>query len=214
MFDKTNAPITKVEDQLIELMKVADEYAWAEVVERCSRKLDDDIIVSLQKRRLSPDFADDIQQQTWLTVVENINSFVPIADHSFYCWLRTISLNHIRNLARKRRPSMTLESLEEQSEYNGIMLDAYLFRNRIFADGPEKTVSLNEQVATLSRILDGLKPRDRDIILRRFLWGQSPKEISVTFQSLKSRSISQLLNRLLKSIRVQYQIIQGPEKTI
>jgi RNA polymerase sigma factor (sigma-70 family) len=211
MLDKTRNTTTaiKVECRLVDLMKKADDDAWAEAFERCSSQLYDGIMASLRKRGMSPDHAEDILQQTWLTAVENINGFAPEGSHSLYCWLRTVALNHVRNLARKRKSNTTFEDLEEQSEKRGMTLDAYFFEHHIFADSPENVVNINEQIAILSGVLDTLKPRDREIVLRRFLWGQSPKEIATSWGSLKSRSISQLLGRRLKSIRLQFNVKQG-----
>jgi RNA polymerase sigma factor (sigma-70 family) len=208
MFDKIKDSIIVVEYQLIERMKEADEDAWSEVFERCSRKLSKDIVASLQKRGVDSDHAQDVQQQAWLTVVENIDTFIPEGDHSFYCWLRTISFNHIRNRARKRKADTTLETLEEQSQNTGVSLDAHLFRNHVFVDSPEELIILNEQIIAVFQVLNKLKPRHRDILLRRFFLNQSPKEISKTCGSLKPRSISQLLGRLLKLVRVEYNVMQ------
>ena len=210
MFDKTKRTEIVVELPLVELMKNSDDNAWEMVFESCSHQLQYDILTSLRKRGLIADHADDIQQQTWLTVVENIDSFEPDTEHSFYHWLRAISFNHVRNLARKRQPDTTLEALDEQSQTSGLTLDTYFFRNDIYADSPERLVGINEQIVTLTSILSDLKPRDREVVLRRFLWEQSPREIAMTWDgSLEVRSISQLLCRLRKSIRLQYNMLAG-----
>lgn len=206
MFSQIDHTSINIEIQLIESMKLTDEAAWETAFERCSRKLFDDIVSSLRKRGMDPSFANDIQQEVWLTAVEKIGDFVPETDQSFYYWLRAISLNHVRNWLRKHRADTTLETVEEDT---GVPLEVYLYRYELFTDSPEKSILINEQITALLQLLENLKPRDRDIILRRFLLEQSPREIAQVWPALKPRSISQLLNRLLKSIRIEHSIIQA-----
>jgi RNA polymerase sigma factor (sigma-70 family) len=191
----------------LERLQAMDEAAWEELLERYSKRLYDAIVVSLRKRGLNESSAEDIQQQTWLTAVQRIDEFVPEANYSLYYWLRVIALNHVRNLARKTRYTVSFEEVDDTSEEKHTSLDIFMARHDIVVEGPEEQVIAGELSGMVLRVLDDYKPYQRDIFLKRVLWDVTPTELALNYPDLKPRSISQLLTRIKKGVRAQYNIL-------
>lgn len=202
MFSATDtAPAYMDEVRLIEKLKQNDEQAWEDAFELYAAFIHYDIVVSLKKRGLPPEYADDIQQESWLTAVQKIGEFTCDGQNKFYHWLRAISFNHVRNVWRKQRQVVSFEAVEEAESPHG--LDYFLQSNGLYVDNTEDQVILREQLSAIDRVLMDFKPREREIVLRRLLWDEKPEDLALLFPALKTRSISQLLFRARKTIRVQ-----------
>ena len=202
MFSATDtAPAYIDEIRLVEKLKCNDEQAWEDAFELYAAFIHYDIVVSLRKRGLPADYADDIQQEAWLTAVQKIGEFTCDGENKFYHWLRAISFNHVRNLWRKQRQTVSFEAIDEAEAPNG--LDYFLRANGLTVNNTEDCVILREQLAAIDHILMDFKPREREIVLRRLLWDEKPEDLALLFPALKTRSISQMLFRARKAIRVQ-----------
>jgi len=113
----------------------------------------------------SAEEAEDILQEVFLKVYKNLNDFDP--DLKFSSWIYRITHNqvishHRQNLARPK----TVEIDE-------------LVINKIKDEfNLEEELQLNYQKGEISRVLDNLKPKYREILILRFFEEKSYEEIS------------------------------------
>jgi RNA polymerase sigma factor (sigma-70 family) len=194
------APMYLDEVRLVRRLQSQDERAWEDALEHYAPQLLFDIRTSLKKRGLPPELADDIQQETWLTAVQKIGEFVCDGEGRLYHWLRAIAFNHVRNYNRKQRSTFSFDEMESDEE-NTLSLDRFLFTYILVGDSPEDVLLLKEQLSLLDRALQRLKPYEREILLRRLMWGEKPEELTLSYPALKPRSISQLVLRAKKTIQ-------------
>jgi DNA-directed RNA polymerase specialized sigma24 family protein len=141
-----------------------------------------------------------------LTAVQHIAEFVCGDRRQLYHWLRAISLNHIRNFKAKQQPALSLEDIEAANPGNSDAVDLFLAKHtsrhqRLVED----EVAIREQLRLLDQALLSLKPNERDIVIRRYLWDQKPEQLAHLYSQLKPRSISQLLFRF--KYRLQNRVI-------
>ena len=197
-------------DQLTRLQSM-DEEAWEDLLEIFSARLERDIVASLRKRNLPLHEAEDIQQQTWVTAIQKIDSFTWNDGYSLYKWLRVISLKHVHNLTRKRRPDISFDEVDEKSEETGITLDAFLILNRLIEESTEEKAEVREQLRLIANVIETLEPCEREIFCRRFVYEEKPAHISRDYPTLKSRSVSQKLTRMKQKIIVLYDMMEGLE---
>ncbi|MEZ4670950.1 MAG: sigma-70 family RNA polymerase sigma factor [Anaerolineae bacterium] len=200
------APARTDEVRVVERLKRMDSQTWDEVLQTYSVSLHADIITSMRKRGVPLDLADDIQQETWLTAVQKIAEFECEGDGKLYNWLRAISLNHIRNYWRKCRSVVSFDEIEDSESSN--TLDYFLRSQGLAVESVEHTVVIRQQLSELDKFLQTLKPRDRDIVLRRMLYEEKPEELARRYPNLKNQSISQLVFRARKIMRGRFMELQ------
>lgn len=207
MFEQIDtAPARTDEVRIVERLKRMDAQMWEDVLQTYTLTLHNDILTSMRKRGLSLDLADDIQQETWLTAVQKIGEFQCEGDGKLYNWLRAISLNHIRNQWRKCRQVISFDEIEDSESPN--TLDYFLRSQGLAVEGVEHQVVIRQQLAELDKFLQTLKPRDRDIVLRRLLYEEKPEELARRYPTLKNQSISQLVFRARKIMRGRFVELQ------
>lgn len=194
-------PVLMSEKRIIDKLKRMDARMWEHIFDNYTPSLVYDVSNSLRKRDMLVEFADDIVQETWLTAVEKINEFVCDGDGKFYNWLRVIALNHVRNYWRKNRQNVSFEAIEESPSPNA--LDYFLQTEGLAVNDVENQVSIREQILQLDKLLCELTARDREIVLRRFVMDEKPEELSLSYPNLKVQSISQLICRVRKNLRIQ-----------
>lgn len=194
-------PAVLDDQRFIERLKQMDEEAWQDMIDVYTLSLHRDVVASLRKRGLPADYAEDITQETWLVAVQKISEFVCDGPDKFYRWVRAISLNHVRNLWRKQRKTVSFDELAEMPSG----LDHFLWANKLTADNPEDEVSLREQLSALDRALQKLKPSERELLLRRLLGGEKPEALAEHYPWLNPRSISQTLFRAKKTVQTQFE---------
>jgi RNA polymerase sigma factor (sigma-70 family) len=203
---------TRALPMFIQRLKDYDELAWDVFFSRIYPRLRRDVIASLQRRCLPIQEADDVVQESLLTAFQKIGCVHCDDMSSLYHWIRVISVNHVRNRARKKRPYVSLDAVEHQNPDCDTAVDAFLFVNGCHELPVETTVILHEDIARIVAALDCVKPRDREIFLRRNLGDEKPHELSVSFPDLNARSISQLLIRTRRTIRHICESSSGPSR--
>src|SRR5262245_7930585 len=93
----------------VQAVQNLDANAWDDLLKFYAGELRRDIEVSLRKRDLPVNLAEDIEQETWITAIQKIKDFHWESDEKFYHWLRVISLNHIRAYGRIQQNGMVLD---------------------------------------------------------------------------------------------------------
>lgn len=192
-------PVLMSEKRIVDKLKRMDSRMWEHIFENYTASLAYDISNSLRKRDMPIELGDDILQETWLTAVEKIQEFVCDGDGKFYNWLRVIALNHVRNYWRKNRQNVSFDAIEETQSPNA--LDYFLQNEGLAVNDVESQVSIREQLLHLDKLLCELNPRDREIVLRRFVMDEKPEELALHYPDLKVQSISQLICRVRKNLR-------------
>jgi RNA polymerase sigma factor (sigma-70 family) len=200
--DETTPAVHVTGEQWVILLKNYDEQAWSFLMSYYSADLRRDIAQSLRKRGLSPDCVDDIEQETWLTAVEQIADFVWHNEEKLYNWLRKISYQHVRTLRRKTKENeVSLQSVNDRVE-TALSLDIFMYVHGLIEDSPENDVLLRESLKALDTALRYLKPREREIVLRRLLYRETPRAMAADY-NLKPETISVILTRSKHAIRAQ-----------
>lgn len=186
------------------LLRQHEQRAWDQLMAHYAGDLRRDILRSLRKRGLDEQHLDDIEQETWLTAVEKIRAFEFQDEARLYNWLRKISVNHIMTLIHKlerRKANPSLEEIEERED-SELPLDMFLFAHGWYAESPEQRIVLNEFMTALNEAFQHLRPIEREIMLRRLVWGETPREMAKEY-GMQPNSISVLLVRAMKTLRVQ-----------
>ncbi|MCC6616928.1 MAG: sigma-70 family RNA polymerase sigma factor [Anaerolineae bacterium] len=190
-----------LETTMIDSLKEFDDRAWESLFAYYQDRLLKDIHTSLRRRGMNGQFADDIAGETWLIAVEKIGELDCQDFETLYHWLRVIAYNRVRNLGRKKKPSLSIQDLEEsQGGQNGSSLDTFMSIHGRTEPSPEQEIESREQRRQLERALSYLSPRDRELWLRRHCDGHDPAQIALDFD-LKPRSISQNLLRNRKLLQ-------------
>jgi RNA polymerase sigma factor (sigma-70 family) len=184
---------------LVNRLKSQEPDAWEDVLALHAPNLRRTISASLRRRGLPLDYADDIEQETWLTAVKRIKEFRAESDDMLLHWVRAIALNHVRNLQRKERQTISFDEVDDSE--NCVNLDELLFTYGLSHNTLESEVILRERISTVDKALRALKPQDRELLIKRLMWEQKPEELARDYPDLKPRSISQSLVRAKVIIR-------------
>src|SRR5574339_1141003 len=82
-------PATLLEEELIQYLKINSEVVWDYTHHKYEVQLHNDVRRLLYQASLSYDAqsCDDIQQQTWVTAIQNIKTFRWTENGKFYAWL-------------------------------------------------------------------------------------------------------------------------------
>jgi RNA polymerase sigma factor (sigma-70 family) len=183
-------------------LKVWDNRAWEILLHHHARDLRRDITISLRKRQLSTDWVDDIQQETWMTVVKEIDKFDWQGEGKFYNWLRSIARHHIQTLNHKvKHNAISFDEIDDNEVEKGLSLDLFMYVHGLVEDSPENEVAMRESMAALDTALQRLKPREREIVMRRLIWRETPKQMAADY-GVKPESISMILARAKDTIQV------------
>ena len=104
---------------------------------------------------------------------------------------RNTALNYLRQLRR-------LEELEGMDETDTL-------RSEYIDDGQniEQQMVFREEVRTLNRILGSLKKKDKELVLRRYYYLQSTKQIAAAMK-MSENAVDSKLSRLRKKMKKKY----------
>jgi len=142
------------EQVLITRCQLRDRQALAELIERYERPIRYFI------RRLvdNADLADELFQDTWLTVIRKIDT---LADPGkFAMWLYQIARNRVYEEFRRKRRVMDLDESLEAPE------------------NPEEEALSFDDAAKLHRCLGELKPLQKEVLMLRFIEQMSYEQIA------------------------------------
>ena len=104
---------------------------------------------------------------------------------------RITALNHLRKVQQH----------EEQEEFQELetMQEAYID----YKQNPEHQVIQKEEVKILEDLLKELKKKDKELVLRRFYYLQSTKQIAAAMK-MSENAVDSKLSRLRKKIKKHY----------
>lgn len=139
---------------LILRCQLQDRQAFAELIDRYQRPLR----YFIARLVGSPDLADELSQETWLTVLSKIHTLRSAA--TFRVWLYRIARNKVYQELRRRK--VTIE-LNENVEAPDDTMDE---------------IGSFEDAAQLHRCLEKLKPLHKEVLLLRFLEEMSYEQIA------------------------------------
>ncbi len=202
---ETSAVTGRPYAQWVAQLKRLDAEAWDVLLRNYASDLRHDIAVSLRKRGLPDELADDIEQETWLTAVRKMGEFVWEDEDKFYHWLRAIALNHIRTYRRVQGKHFSIGDFR-YSEIDDD-LDQFLAEWQESEEGIEERIVLREQLSALDAAMRTLKSQEREILMR-WLYGETPRQLALTYR-MKPRSISMLLWRAREKIETNLVDLQS-----
>jgi RNA polymerase sigma-70 factor (ECF subfamily) len=115
---------------------------------------------------------------------------------SFKTYLKAITRNTALNYLRKMKRLEELEGMDESDTLQSEYID---YRQNL-----EQKVIYQEEVQVLNKILLAMRKKDRELVLRRFYYLQSTKQIAEAM-SMSENAVDSKLSRLRKKIRKHYE---------
>ena len=115
---------------------------------------------------------------------------------SFKTYLKAITRNTALNHLRKMKRLEELEGMDEADTLQSEYID--------YSQNLEQKVIYQEEVQALNRILRALRKKDKELVLRRFYYLQSTKQIAEAM-GMTENAVDSKLSRLRKKIRKHYE---------
>lgn len=143
-----------IEQVLILRCQIGDKDALAGLIERYQAPLR----YFISRLSANPETAEDIFQDTWLTVIRRIHALKK--NDAFSTWLYRIARNKVYQQFRRKR---------KLSELNG---------NIAVPNDTENDVFSTEDAAKIHRCLKELLPEYKEVLMLRFLEQMSYEQIS------------------------------------
>ena len=143
-----------VEQVLITRCQLRDREALAELIERYERP----IRYFIRRLVNDADLADELFQDTWLTVIRKIDTLAN--PEKFAMWLYQIARNRVYEQFRRKKRVVELNELLEAP------------------DNPEDEILSFEDAARLHQCLGQLKPWQKEVLMLRFIESMSYDQIA------------------------------------
>lgn len=118
---------------------------------------------------------------------------------SFKTYIKVITRNAALNHLRKARTQETYEAYED-SESGDSLLEGYIDHH----SNPEERAVRKEEVQLLEEILRNMKKKDRELVIRRFYYLQSSRQIALAMK-MTENAVDSKLSRLRKKIRTRFE---------
>jgi len=148
-------PTQEFIDQILILRcQLRDPQALAELIDRHQRP----VRYFIARLVGNPDLADELSQETWLTVLSKIHTLRSAA--TFSVWLYRIARNKVYEALRRKKVTIELDENLEVSDDAGDEFDAF------------------EDAAQVHRCLEKLQPLHREVLLLRFLEEMSYEQMA------------------------------------
>lgn len=169
--------------ELLDRLKAGDESAFRMVVRQYHRAMKGLAFAYVGNKAT----ADDVVQETWLTVIGNLSKFE--GRSALKTWIFGILVNVARARARQERKSVPFSDLQPEDEGDEPAVDPSRFIATGFQQGqwgdpplawgditPERIVGDRQLVEHMDVALNGLPPAQRSIIILRDLEGLDAEE--------------------------------------
>ena len=150
---------------------------------------------------------EDIEEcvnDTYLKIWNHIHEF-DLEKASFKTYLsvivRNTSINRLRKISR-------MEGVSQKEELSELAADYVDQRQNV-----EAALESKENMQALTKVIEGLKKKDKEMVLRRYYYMQSSKEIAFQM-GMSVNSVDSKLSRLRKQMKQQYEILTGEERMV
>ncbi len=168
------------EKTLVERAKQGDKAAFAQLVNTYSDRIYNLALRILRKK----EDAEDVLQETFLTVLEKLNTFD--GRSSFFTWIYRIATN--ASLMRLRKKKVVFQELNDHSDFQENV------ESRVFIDwtqDPAANVFTGEVKSKIDEAINKLSDIYRSVFVLRDIEGLSIKETSailgITEENVKIR---------------------------
>ncbi|MGH7272629.1 MAG: RNA polymerase sigma factor [Polyangiaceae bacterium] len=164
---------------LVRLLRVGDEAAFASLVDRYHRTLLRLALVFVRTQ----ENAEEVVQDVWMGVLRGLDSFEQRS--SLKTWIFRILFNRAKTRAVQDGRTLAFSTLEREDD-TGPAVDPSRFKpDGMWAqpprpwtdDTPEKLLLRREALALVEQTIDDLPPRQRAIILLRDVEGESAEDV-------------------------------------
>ena len=150
---------------------------------------------------------EDIEEcvnDTYLKIWNHIHEF-DLEKASFKTYLsvivRNTSINRLRKISR-------MEGVSQKEELFELAADYVDQRQNV-----EAALESKENMQALTKVIEGLKKKDKEMVLRRYYYMQSSKEIAFQM-GMSVNAVDSKLSRLRKQMKQQYEILTGEERMV
>ncbi len=185
------------EKALVEQLKQKNPEAWKEFTTQYQPRLKKAIRRSLTKYRLPLDRQDDIEQKTWVTVIQKLYKFEPKQRDSLYYWLVTIQRNHVRNLSREPMP-VNIEETTVEAE--GELPSHFQVASSHNPESEFINAENHREIwSALEMALQTLTPRDREIMVERLVYKKEVEALANLYK-VKPQTIYQITANVKRKI--------------
>jgi RNA polymerase sigma-70 factor (ECF subfamily) len=173
-------PVTRPEEaRLVERLRAGDRAAQTELVRKYQDRLVRQASEVLRDRAL----AEDVVQETWLVVLENMGRFE--GRSTLLTWLTGITLNRAKDMRRQRSRVVPLGSRSEATERPDTPAAAVASRlaeNELTTEPiAERTVLQRERSQALKVAIETLPPTQRSVVVLE-LHGCGPAQTRETLR--------------------------------
>jgi len=181
-----------MDDDIVALLRERDQKSIELIAERYERLLRYIAVTILRDRETEvEECINDVYLKVWTHGVE-----FDLEKASLRTWLKAITRNTALNYLRKASRREEFEETGEEDPLRPGSMDD--------SNNPERRMIFQEEVQALERVLNDLKKKDRELVLRRFYYLQSTRQIAEAMQ-MSENAVDSRLSRLKKKIRKRYE---------
>ena len=201
-----NAKIIDNDEELIRRAKAGDIDAFEQLTEKYESK-----IYSLAMRILQNIYdAEDVTQQTFLNVIENLKNFR--GDSTFYTWIMRIATYAALKIIRKRKglDTVSLEQATEPNKENDEIPHPEYIAD--WKENPSDLVNKKETMQIIEQALAELDENYRLVFLLRDVEGLSVKE-TAEILGISEANVKVRLLRARLQLREKLTHLFGDPKT-
>ncbi len=179
------------ERKLVERAKSGDQLAFRAIMERHNRRL-----YRVARAVMKDDTeAEDVVQETYLRAFSNLSKFR--GESSLTTWLTRIALNEAHGRKRKRRATVTLESVERVQETSAQIIQ---FPAMNTETDPERSAAQHEIQRLLERAMDALPEPFRVVFVMRDVEEMSIEE-TASHLGIRPQTVKTRLHRARRLLR-------------
>lgn len=181
-----------MDQDIVKLLEERDEKAIELMAQRYEKLIRYIAVTVLQHRETAvEECINDVYLKVW-----NSGSSYDYEKASFKTYLKAITRNAALNHLRKMKRLEELEGLDESDTLQSEYID--------HSQNLEQKMIFQEEVQALNIILHNLKKKDRELVLRRFYYLQSTRQIAAAME-MSENAVDSKLSRLRKKIKKHYE---------
>lgn len=182
----------RMEQKIVELLAAGDERGIELMAEHYEKLIRYIAVTILGNRETSvEECINDVYLKMWKHGAE-----YDYQKASFRTYLKAITRNTALNYLRKLRRLEELEGMDESDTIQSEYID--------YSQNVEQQMIFQEEVDALNRVLGTLRKKDKELVLRRFYYLQSTRQIAEAMD-MSENAVDSKLSRLRKKIRRCYE---------